>query len=199
MRLTQGRNCLTTILFPLSPLYVCAPVTLEVIYPQRSFTLPPGSSVKLSCDTHYDFEHCGLLYVVWCHLSRGSVQLTDPKKYLTTVNETESGGGMRRRQVVTEILDLATEDNGQFQCKADCESGEAAMGHFITITVKGEVLKTTLGFSFVGSKRAKHLKEASNHNDHFTVTAYCTILCHCQRPHLSTALVRTNESIATKF
>ncbi|XP_039972720.1 uncharacterized protein zgc:174945 [Xiphias gladius] len=111
--------------------------TLEVLYLQRTITPARGSSVKLSCDTHYDPEQCGLVHVVWRHLTKQNAELTDPNRYLTTVNETASDGNMRRRQVVTEILELTTEDNGQYQCKAECESGETAMGHFIWIDVKG--------------------------------------------------------------
>ncbi len=77
---------------------------------------------------------CGLLHVVWW---KQSAELTNPNKYLTTVNETVYDGNMRRRQVVTEILDLKPEDNDQYQCKAECESGDSAMGHFISIKVQG--------------------------------------------------------------
>ncbi|XP_034729594.1 uncharacterized protein zgc:174945 [Etheostoma cragini] len=111
-------------------------VTLEVRYQQETITPARGSSVKLSCNTYYDSEQCGLLHAVWCHISNQSVELTDPSKYFTTVNETDSGDE-RHRQIVTEILDLTPEDNGQFQCKAECDkSRERAMGHFIWINVK---------------------------------------------------------------
>ncbi|CAB1445859.1 unnamed protein product [Pleuronectes platessa] len=108
-------------------------VTLEVLYPQRSLTVSRGSSVKLSCKANYDQEHCGPVHVVWTQSDRA---LTDPSKYITTVNETVSEGNMRLRQVETEILDLTADDRGQFQCKAKCEKGEAAMGHFIRIKVE---------------------------------------------------------------
>lgn len=78
---------------------------------------------------------CGLLHVAWYHLTKDGAELTDPKKYFTTVNETISDGIMRLRQVETEILNLTSDDDGQFQCKAGCENQETAMGHFITITV----------------------------------------------------------------
>ncbi|XP_071326532.1 uncharacterized protein [Trachinotus anak] len=110
---------------------------LVVRYQQKSMALARGSSVKLSCEANYDLEQCGLVHVVWCHTSKQGAELTDPRKYLTTVNETETAGSMRRRQVVTEILQLTREDNGEFQCKAQCEKGASAMGHFIRLTVRG--------------------------------------------------------------
>ncbi|XP_076593232.1 uncharacterized protein LOC143324539 [Chaetodon auriga] len=108
--------------------------TVQVFYQQNTITPAIGSSVKLSCEAHYDFQQCGLLHVVWYQQS----ELIDPRKYFTTVNETQiSNSTMRRRQVVTEILDLTPEDSGQFQCKATCENKATAMGHFIWITVQG--------------------------------------------------------------
>ncbi|KAM7421588.1 hypothetical protein PAMA_015636 [Pampus argenteus] len=107
--------------------------TLVLYYRQRTVTLARDSSVKLSCRARYDFKQCGLLHVVWRHTQ--NLELTDPSRYLTTVNETSSDGNMRFRQVETEILHLTAEDNGQFQCNAECESGEKAIGHIIKINV----------------------------------------------------------------
>ncbi|XP_051813259.1 uncharacterized protein zgc:174945 [Acanthochromis polyacanthus] len=114
---------------------------VEVLYPQQILTPARGSSVKLSCETNYDYKKCGLLHVVWHNTSSQNddkiTELTDPKKYLTAVNETVNEGNRRRRQVVTEILNLRPKDNGRYQCQAKCSNGEEARGHFITITVRG--------------------------------------------------------------
>ncbi|XP_074509060.1 uncharacterized protein LOC141778597 [Sebastes fasciatus] len=109
--------------------------TLEVqTITNRHITPARGSSVKLSCIALYDFKLCGsLLRVGWYNLT----ELTDPRKYFTTVNETVSDDNRRRRQVVTEILNLTPEDNGLYQCQARCDSGETSPGHYINITVQG--------------------------------------------------------------
>ncbi|XP_060905754.1 uncharacterized protein zgc:174945 [Labrus mixtus] len=109
-------------------------VTLELRYQRATLTPSRGSSVKLSCNAVYNSKLCGLLHVVWC---QDSTELTEPRKYFTTVNETISGRDMRRRQVVTEILDLTSKDSGRYQCTAKCaKSQEAAVGVTITIDVK---------------------------------------------------------------
>uniref|UniRef100_A0A3Q1GL84 Ig-like domain-containing protein n=1 Tax=Acanthochromis polyacanthus TaxID=80966 RepID=A0A3Q1GL84_9TELE len=131
-----------------------------VLYPQQILTPARGSSVKLSCETNYDYKKCGLLHVVWHNTSSQNddkiTELTDPKKYLTAVNETVNEGNRRRRQVVTEILNLRPKDNGRYQCQAKCNNGEEARGHFITITVRGgtvmikQFLKLSISLSLLG-------------------------------------------------
>uniref|UniRef100_A0A0F8C2B8 Ig-like domain-containing protein n=1 Tax=Larimichthys crocea TaxID=215358 RepID=A0A0F8C2B8_LARCR len=107
---------------------------VEVIYTQKTLNPARGSSVKLSCDARYDFKQCGLLHVAWF---QNEAELTQPRKYHTTVNETISDQRMRRRQVVTEILNLTPEDSGAFQCRAECQLKDTAMGHLIIINVQG--------------------------------------------------------------
>ena len=117
--------------------FLCVPVTLEVLYQKRSITESSGSSIKLSCKANYDLEQCGLVHVAW---TQKDTELTDPSKYITTVNETVSVTNMTLRQVETEVLDLTTDDAGEFQCKASCEKGDKAMGHFIRLKVEGKVV-----------------------------------------------------------
>uniref|UniRef100_A0A3B4Y1W3 Ig-like domain-containing protein n=1 Tax=Seriola lalandi dorsalis TaxID=1841481 RepID=A0A3B4Y1W3_SERLL len=121
---------------------------LEVLYKQKVMTPTRGETVKLSCEANYDLEKCGLVQVVWRHITKNA-DLTNPNKYLTTVNETQLDDNMRRRQVVTEILNLTIEDSGDFQCEAKCENGNSAMGHLITITVKSPAatLKTLMSIN----------------------------------------------------
>uniref|UniRef100_A0A1A7X8Y2 Ig-like domain-containing protein n=1 Tax=Iconisemion striatum TaxID=60296 RepID=A0A1A7X8Y2_9TELE len=113
---------------------------LEVLYPQSAITAAVGSSAKLSCVANYDLRKCGVVHVVWHkmpELSNKGTELMDPMKYFTTVNETIIENNLRKRQVVTEITKVEKADSGRYQCKAKCDSGEGAMGHFITIKVQG--------------------------------------------------------------
>ncbi|KAG7231543.1 hypothetical protein INR49_011575 [Caranx melampygus] len=105
----------------------------------RHLTPIKGSSVKLSCQAKYDLTRCGHVHVVWKNVKENAGTLTDPRKYLMTVSETELNSTMRRRQVMTEILDLRMEDTGGYQCTAECEKGVKAseIGHIIRITVQG--------------------------------------------------------------
>ncbi|KAM4600698.1 uncharacterized protein ACJ7VT_020604 [Polymixia lowei] len=113
--------------------------TLEVMYPRKTIVAAEGKSVTLTCKANYDFTQCNLVQVAWCRLSSQCDDLTDPSRYLTTVNETVLDGSMRQRQVVTEIVRLTLEDNGTFQCNAACDTGDDAKGHFIKIIVEGSL------------------------------------------------------------
>lgn len=111
-----------------------APDVVEVFYKQNTIDAPRGSSVTLSCEARYYLNQCGDLHATWY---QEGTELTDPRKYLTTVSERDVSD-MRRRKVVTEILDLTPKDSGQYQCKAECNTGrDSAMGHIITVNVKG--------------------------------------------------------------
>ncbi|XP_077950488.1 uncharacterized protein LOC144389491 [Gasterosteus aculeatus] len=108
---------------------------LEVNYPQSRVAAAPGSSLRLLCHVTYDVAQCGQLRAAWYQSgSPSDVELTDPSRYVTTVNETEDGA--RRRRVMTEIVHVTPRDEGRFQCKAECKDG-GAVGHFIQVTVGG--------------------------------------------------------------
>lgn len=116
--------------------FLCVLDVVEVLYPHRTMTLSRGSVAKLSCEAKYYLVECGMLHVAW-QRSRQETELTDPTKYFTSVNETVIEANRRRRHVVTEILSLTRKDEGDFQCKAECENGDKAMGHLITIVIRG--------------------------------------------------------------
>lgn len=113
---------------------------LKVKYPKKHLTGVEGTSLKLTCYAEYNYAVCGRVEVAWF---KSNVQnwaiLSNPIRYLTTVNETIMEGPSRRqRQVETEILHLTHEDQDEFQCRAKCElSGDQAMGHIVEISVKG--------------------------------------------------------------
>ncbi|KAJ0066447.1 hypothetical protein NL108_013218 [Boleophthalmus pectinirostris] len=108
---------------------------LQVLYGKSHFTSPPGSSVTLICQILYDSERCSQVHAVWFNQSESP--LIDPEKYLTIVNETIPKKHWRRRQVLTEILNLSSKDEGSYQCRgtAVCAKSETLMGHLITVTV----------------------------------------------------------------
>lgn len=107
---------------------------VELFYPQTTLKAARGSSVRLSCEARYNVQRCEQVHVSW--FQDGS-EMTDPQKHVTTVNETIVSITVRRRQVVTEILDLQPEDSESFQCKASCKGEDTAMGHFIRLMVIG--------------------------------------------------------------
>lgn len=96
-----------------------------------------GSSVLLSCEAVYDPVQCKDVHVAWF---QDTTELTRPHKYITAVSESliSEPARRRRRQVVTEILDLQPEDADRFQCKALCLEEVSAVGHSITIKVTGD-------------------------------------------------------------
>lgn len=96
-----------------------------------------GSSVRLSCEAVYDPVRCEDVHVAWF---QDTSELTRPHKYMTVVSESliSEPGRRRRRQVVTEILDLQPEDADRFQCRALCREEVSAVGHAITIQVTGD-------------------------------------------------------------
>ncbi len=108
--------------------------TVEVFYHRSNITAARGSSVKLSCEARYILNKCSQLHAAW---NLKSAELTNPKKYLTTVSETEVDDSMRSRQIETEILALTPEDSGGYQCTAECQGEDSANGHFIYIYVRG--------------------------------------------------------------
>ena len=93
-----------------------------------------GTPLILTCSLTYEYQFCRHVEVGWHQNSSG---LADPSRYLTTVNETILDNENRLRQVTTKILSLIHEDNGYYQCLAECESKEQSRGHFVEVIVKG--------------------------------------------------------------
>lgn len=111
---------------------------VDLLYPSSSMKVARGSSVLLSCDAIYDPAQCEDVHVAWF---QDATELTMPHKYITAVNESLISGPVKkcRRQVVTEILNLQSKDADRFQCKALCVRELSAMGHFISITITGDL------------------------------------------------------------
>ncbi|CAG6014351.1 unnamed protein product [Menidia menidia] len=126
---------LTVLLITLFPLSAQDTGSLEIVYHQKTFRHLKGSSAELSCKANYNFELCEVIDVFWLYTAK-NIELTDPRKYFTTVNETDMGNNRRSRLIVTKIFRVTAGDSGRYQCKAECNRGEeTAMGHFITIIV----------------------------------------------------------------
>lgn len=85
----------------------------------------------------YYSELCDPLQVFW-RLGENT-ELTNPKKYMTTVSETRSDGCRTLRQVETEIFDLSDEDSGRYRCVAYCRGEERAVGPVSEVYVKGKM------------------------------------------------------------
>lgn len=130
----------------LSTCLCCAAVTDTVVLLYRAATITANldSSVILNCEAQYNFRLCSLLHLVWI---QGTTELTSPSRYLTTVSEQITGEDMRRRYMSTEILQLTPEDAGSYQCQAQCQNGDSALGHFIRINVKGTGLQRVISNS----------------------------------------------------
>ncbi|CAL8259363.1 unnamed protein product [Boreogadus saida] len=109
---------------------------VDVRYERKLFEELMGTPITLTCKTMYVYKWCHHMEVGW-HQNQSVGLLTDPSRYLTTVNETISEDS-RLRQVTTKILSLISEDNGVFQCIAICGDREQARGHFIEVVVKGQ-------------------------------------------------------------
>ncbi|KAG7465408.1 hypothetical protein JOB18_014751 [Solea senegalensis] len=129
-------RCVMLLLLLLLLVTVCAASeeeeTVVVLYRQQTIPVSRGSSVKLLCHTKFSPRLCGKVHAAW---QLNHTELTNPDRYSTTVNETDSGGGNRLRRVVTEILKVGTDDGGDYQCVAKCTTGESAKGHIIQIKV----------------------------------------------------------------
>lgn len=105
------------------------PDKVQLLYPSSSVTAARPSSLLLRCEALYDPLECHHVHsLVPGHHG------ADP-----TVSESFiSGLERRKRQVVTEILDLLLEDAGRFQCVALCAGEVSAIGHFIRVTIEGD-------------------------------------------------------------
>uniref|UniRef100_A0A3P8ZN17 Immunoglobulin domain-containing protein n=1 Tax=Esox lucius TaxID=8010 RepID=A0A3P8ZN17_ESOLU len=116
--------------------------TQAFVYHKETLIGTEGMSLRLICKAEYDIKECGHIKAFWCsqqNVSEHCPELFDPQKYLTVVNETLLEGiHLRLRQIDVEIIQLTSADQGNYQCRAECEiNGQTANGHFKYITVNG--------------------------------------------------------------
>ncbi|XP_047010320.1 uncharacterized protein zgc:174945 isoform X3 [Ictalurus punctatus] len=125
--------------FPSTPASIEADI-VQVKYPRHPVRRTEGQSLTLSCRAEYKEESCGSISVKWCLWIQQNTckPLTDPDRYLFSINETIISGKtvFRHRDAFVTFIQLSLRDTGLYQCNAECQSTRStAMGHLINVTV----------------------------------------------------------------
>uniref|UniRef100_A0A671LEI8 Zgc:174945 n=1 Tax=Sinocyclocheilus anshuiensis TaxID=1608454 RepID=A0A671LEI8_9TELE len=108
---------------------------VTVIYSREPVTKTEGLSLSLKCTVRYKIQDCDIQTNWWHWNIDEPLQITDPNKYLITVNETEIDEH-RLRNIFLTFSSLKLQDGGRYQCDAKClDSGTAAKGHLLVLNV----------------------------------------------------------------
>lgn len=126
--------------------FLCA---VSVIYPREPVTKTEGLLLSLKCTVRYKTEDCDIQTNWWQWNNSVPLQITDPNKYLITVNETETDE-KRLRNIFLTFSSLNLQDSGFYQCDAKClNSGTQAKGHLLRLNVTGLSWKKQKTFGFL--------------------------------------------------
>ncbi|XP_053475887.1 uncharacterized protein zgc:174945 isoform X2 [Ictalurus furcatus] len=128
--------------FPSTPASIEADI-VQVKYPRHPVRRTEGQSLTIRCRAEYKEESCGSISVMWCLWATQDTckPLTDPDRYLISINETIISGKtvFRHRDAFVTFVQLSLSDTSLYQCNAVCQSTRStAMGHLINVTVTGQ-------------------------------------------------------------
>ncbi|XP_059409165.1 uncharacterized protein zgc:174945 [Carassius carassius] len=127
---------------------------VSVIYSREPVTKTEGLSLSLKCTVKYRIEDCDFETNWWKWNRDEPLQITDPNKYLITVNETETDEH-RLRDIFLRFSSLNLQDSGRYQCDAKClNSGTAAKGHLLVLNVTADPYKDLKVSTWSGQLKA---------------------------------------------
>ncbi|KTG33833.1 hypothetical protein cypCar_00031288 [Cyprinus carpio] len=127
---------------------------VSVIYPREPVTKTEGLLLSLKCTVRYKTEDCDIQTNWWQWNNSVPLQITDPNKYLITVNETETDE-KRLRNIFLTFSSLNLQDSGFYQCDAKClNSGTQAKGHLLRLNVTADPYKDLRVSTWSGQLKA---------------------------------------------
>ncbi|XP_056306636.1 uncharacterized protein zgc:174945 [Danio aesculapii] len=98
-----------------------------------------GRMLSFKCRLEYKKEDCDIS-AKWWHVESDAISepITDPNRFLITVNETKKDD-QRHRDIVLTFKSLSIADRGLYQCNAKCLNTQTvAKGHVLFLNVTAD-------------------------------------------------------------
>lgn len=98
--------------------------------------------LSFKCRLEYNTQDCDIS-ATWSRVESEAISkpITDPNRFLITVNETQNDE-QRHRDMVLTFKSLSIADRGSYQCNAEClNTRTVAKGHVLFLNVAGLKLK----------------------------------------------------------